>query len=103
MRVVVAVIVLLLCGGGVYYDFTKPKEAAVKICGRQEPTATDNFYRVKTTAGDFQFHNTAPDGRSAQMYAAMPVGATVILSYQGNKLGKFVKDVTPAVGKTPKC
>lgn len=104
MRGIIAVVVILACLGWAYHDFVTPRETAVKICSRQEFTPEDNYYRVKTTAGDFKFHNTAPDERASQMYAQMPVGATVILKHRGNKLlGKFVSDVTPAAGKTPNC
>lgn len=104
-RVIVAVVVVLLCLGWAGYDFQSDKEAAVRICGRQEPAAQDDPYRLQTTAGDFKFRDTAPtDDRAARMYATMPVGATVILKYRGNKLtGNFVVDVAPAAGKTPEC
>lgn len=99
-------LVLLLCVGGFVADFVAVKEAAVKICGRQEPVVAGDLYRLQTTAGDFQFRDTAPtDDRAARMYAAMPVGATVILKYRGNQhlFGYYALDVTPAAGKTPNC
>lgn len=104
-RAIAAALVIVLCLAWAAYDFKTDKQVAVKICGRQEPVAKGDHYTVQTTAGDFNIRDTAPtDDRAARMYATMPVGATVILTYRGNKLfGNFAINVVPAIGDTPEC